>query len=124
MASACCKAARVLHTNKLVHRDFRMPNVVQLAYQQCMVIDLESVADVAARRLPENFQNVLKTCNTEALDAHGCFTPLSDMYSIGVLLREAHASVSSQAITFIHKLMDKELSAEAALTWLQHEWRQ
>ena len=124
MASACCKAAQVLHTNKLVHRDFRLPNVVQLAHQQYMVIDLESVADVKAKRLPENFYNVLKTCNAEALDADGRFTPLSDMYSIGVLLREALVSVSSQAVTFIHKLMDKELTAEAALTWLQHEWSQ
>ena len=89
-----------------------------------MVIDLESVADVTAKRLPENFHNVLKTCNAEALDAHGRFTPLSDMYSIGVLLREAYVSVSSQVVTFIHKLMDKELTAEAALAWLKHEWRQ
>lgn len=124
MASACCKAARVLHTTKLVHRDFRLPNMFQLAHQQYMVIDLESVADVTAKRLPENFHNVLNTCNAEALDADGCFTPLSDMYSIGVLLTEAHIRVSSQAATFIHKLMDKELTAEAALTWLQREWSQ
>ena len=52
------------------------------------------------------------------------FTPLSDMYSIGVLLREALVGVSTQALTFIQKLMDKELTAEAALTWLQHEWSQ
>ena len=113
MASACCKAAQVLHTNKLVHRDFRLPNVVQLAHQQYMVIDLESVADVTAKRLPENFHNVLKTCNAEALDADGHFTPLSDMYCIGVLLTEAHIRVSSQAATFTHKLLDKELTAEA-----------
>jgi hypothetical protein len=89
-----------------------------------MVIDLESVADVTAKRLPENFHNVLKTCNAEALDADGRFTPLSDMYSIGVLLREALVGVSTQALTVIQKLMDKELTAEAALTWLQHEWSQ
>ena len=89
-----------------------------------MVIDLESVADVTAKRLPEDFHNILKTCNAEALDADGRFTPLSDMYSIGVLLREALTDVSSQAGTFIQKLMDKELTAEAALTWLQHEWSQ
>lgn len=76
MASACCKAAQVLHRNKLVHRDFRLPNVVQLAHQQYMVIDLESVADVTAKRLPENFHNVLKTCNAKALDADGRFTPV------------------------------------------------
>ena len=124
MASACCKAAQVLHRNKLVHRDFRLPNVVQLAHQQYMVIDLESVADVTAKRLPENFHNVLKTCNAEALDADGRFAPLSDMYSIRSLLMEAHIRVSSQAATFIHKLTDKELTAEAALTWFQREWSQ
>ena len=124
VASACCKAAQVLHTNRQVHRDFRLPNVVQLADQQYMVIDLESVADVKAKPLPENFHNVLKTCTADALDVNGRFAPLSDMYSIGVLLREALPGVGSQASIFIQKLMDKELTAEAALTWLQHEWSQ
>ena len=89
-----------------------------------MVIDLESVADVTAKRLPEDFHHVLRTCTAEALDADGHFTALSDMYSMGVLLREAQVRVSSQAHTFIQKLMDKELTAEAALAWLQREWSQ
>lgn len=50
MATACCRAAQLLHTAKLVHRDLRLPNVVQLGPQHYMVIDLESVADLTAER--------------------------------------------------------------------------
>lgn len=88
-----------------------------------MVIDLESVTNATAERLPENFDRVLKTCSAEALDADGCFIPLSDMHCIGVLLKEAHASSNSpQADSFINKLVAKELTAEAALMWLGREW--
>lgn len=123
MATACCKAAQLLHAAKLVHRDLRLPNVVQLGPQQYMVIDLESVADLTAERSAGNLQYGLKTCNADALDADGCFTPMSDMHCIGVLLQDAHASCNSpQAYTFIHKLVAKELTAEVALMWLRHEW--
>ena len=88
-----------------------------------MVIDLESVADDTAKRLPKNFQHILKTCTAEALDASGCFTPLSDMHCIGLLLKEAQVRVTSiQADTFVHKLVAKELNAEAALMYLRNEW--
>lgn len=123
LATAVCTAAQMLHTVKLVHRDFRLPNVVQIGPQQYMVIDLESVADDVAKSLPKNFQHILKTCTAEALDAAGCFTALSDMYCIGLLLKEAHVSVTSiQADTFVHKLIDKQLNAEAALMYLRNEW--
>lgn len=120
LASPCCRTAHLLHSVKLVHRDLRMPNVVQLGHQHYMVIDLESAANLKAKCLPKNFHCVLKTCSAEALDAAGCFTA---MYCIGALLKEARPSLSSpQVDTFIHKLMAKELSAEAALMYLQHEW--
>lgn len=123
LATSVCTAAQMLHTAKLVHRDFRLPNVVQLGPQQYMVIDLESVAKATAEGLPKNFQHILKTCSAEALDAARRFTTLSDMYCIGLLLKEAYISVTSiQADTFAHKLMAKELSAEAALVYLQTEW--
>ncbi len=123
LASACCKAAQVLHANNLVHRDLRLPNVVQLAHHQYMVIDLESVAGLTQERLPEDFHHALKTCTSEALDAAGCFTALSDMYCIGVLLKEAYPTVCSlQAASFIQSLMAKKLTAEAALEYLQYEW--
>ena len=123
LATACCTAAQILHTAKLVHRDLRLPNVVQLGPQQYMVIDLESVANEKAKRLPNNFHYVLKTCNVEALDAAGRFTALSDMYCIGFLLKEAHVSVTSLEVdAFVHKLMAKELTAKAALVYLRNEW--
>lgn len=123
LATAVCSAAQMLHTAKLVHRDFRLPNVVQIGPQQYMVIDLESVADDTAKRLPKNFQHILKTCTAEALDASGCFTALSDMHCIGLLLKEAQVRVTSiQADTFVHKLIAKELNAEAALMYLRNEW--
>ena len=121
LATSVCIAAQMLHTAKLVHRDFRLPNVVQLGPQQYMVIDLESVAYETAESLPKNFQHILKTCNAEALDAARRFTTLSDMYCIGLLLKEANVT-SIQADTFVHKLMAKQLSAEAALMYLRNEW--
>lgn len=123
MATACCTAAQVLHKVKLVHRDLRLPNVVQLGNQHYMVIDLESVAELSTSRLPEEFHCVLKTCKPEALDALGCFTALSDMYCIGLLLDEAHTShISPPADAFVRKLMAKEMTAEAALVYLRHQW--
>ena len=124
LASACCRTARLLHSVKLVHRDLQMPNVVQLGHQHYMVIDLESVANLTVKRLPKNFHCVLKTCSAdlEALDAVGCFTAMSDIYCIVVLLKEAQGLSSPQINTFIHKLMAKVLSAEAALMYLQHAW--
>ena len=127
LAVACCSAAQVLHDDKLVHRDLRLPNVVQLGHQHYMVIDLESVASAVAKPLPIDFHNVLKTCTAEALDDTGRFTALSDMFCIGVLLKEVVNSratpYSVQANHFIYKLLVKELTAVAALMCLQREWR-
>jgi len=126
LAVACCSAAQVLHDDKLVHRDLRLPNVVQLGHQHYMVIDLESVASSEAKPLPKNFHNVLKTCTAEALDKAGCFTALSDMFCIGVLLQEVvnlrATPYSVQASNFMHKLLGKDLTAATALACLQHEW--
>ena len=102
----------VPHDDKLVHRDLRLPNVVQLGHQQYMVIDLESVASFAAEPLPEDFHHVLKTCTAEALDSAGCATALSDIFCIGVLSKEVANSratpYSVQADHFVHKLLEKE----------------
>ncbi|DBB09237.1 TPA: hypothetical protein ACH3X3_007820 [Trebouxia sp. C0006] len=126
LAVACCSAAKVLHDYKLVHRDLRLPNVVQLGREHYLVIDLESVASTAAKALPQDFHNVLKTCNAEALDDARHFTVMSDMFCIGVLLKEVVDSratpYSAQANRFIRKLLDKDLAAVPALMWLQREW--
>lgn len=123
LASACCKAAQLLHADKLVHQDLRWPDVVQLAHHQYMVIDLESVAELTQKSLPEDTCSALKTCTSKALDAAGCFTALSDMYCIGALLQEGYPTACSlQSASFIQNLMAKELTAEAALEFLRHEW--
>lgn len=126
LAVACCSAAKVLHDNNLVHRDLRLPNVVQLGREHYMVTDLESVARSAAKPLPQNFHNVLETCTAEALDDARHFTAMSDMFCIGVLLKEVVDSratpYSPEANLFIRKLLDKDLTAMAALMQLQHEW--
>ena len=126
LAVACCSAAKVLHDNNLVHHDLRLPNVVQLGHEHYMVIDLESVASSAAKPLPQDFHNVLKTCTAEALDHARHFTAMSDMFCIGVLLKEVVDSratpYSPKANLFVHKLLHKDLTAMAALTQLQHEW--
>jgi hypothetical protein len=76
-----------------------------------MVIDLESVASFAAEPSPKDFQNILKTCTAEALDNARRYTALSNMFCIGVLLKEI---VNSRAIPysvqdnrFMHKIWIK-----------------
>ncbi len=50
-------------------------------------------------------------------------TALSDMYCIGVLLKETCSTLCSlQAAIFVKSLTAKELTAEAALEYLQCEW--
>lgn len=125
-AVACCRAAQVLHDNKLVHCDLRLPNIVQLERGQHMVIDLESVASSAAKTLPKSFHRVLRTCTTEALNPSRCFTVLSDMCCVGLVMKEADSSFatlcSRQGGVFIQRLLDKSLTAAQASTFLKHDW--
>ena len=107
LAVACCSAAQVLHDNKLVHCDLHLPNVVQLAHQQYRVIDLESVASSAAEPLPKDFHDVLKTCAAEGLDNAHRFAALSDMFCIGVLLKEV---VDSRATPYSVQAIDSYTS--------------
>ena len=116
LASACCKAAQVLHRANLVHRELRLPNVVQLDHQQYLVIDLESVAELTQTPLPADFDHVLKTCSAETLDISCCSTALSDMYCIALVVQEASlAACSVQAFNCISELYNKALTAEVAL---------
>lgn len=81
----CCHAAKILHDKQHVHRNLRVPNVVQLGPEQFTVIDLESVARVSDERLPEDFELKLRTRTPSVLNRRGCFTPASDMHCIGQL---------------------------------------
>lgn len=87
LATACCSAAQVLQTVGLVHRDLRLPNVVQVGHQHYMVIDLESVAGAVAEPLPAYFHFVLKACTAEALDRAHCFTAIPTCSALEVCCR-------------------------------------
>jgi serine/threonine protein kinase len=85
MAKNVCEALSVLHEAGLVHRDVRLPNVVQVSQEQFMLIDLETVADFPFR-LPEGFQ-YFKEWSIEMLEGN-LYTPMSDMYQLGKLLEK------------------------------------
>lgn len=120
LAKSCCTAAGILHRTGLVHRDIRLPNVVQLGPLHYILIDLESAAPVSSERLSAD--NCLRTCTTAALD-QGRFTTASDMYCIGKVLQEARPlEVSQAAVSFIDNLVGKRLTAVEALHELETSW--
>ena len=125
IALATCKAARILHAKGLVHRDLRFANIIELARRQYVVIDLESVAEVGGAALPENFEQVLRTCKPITLDAQRRYTEASDMYSIGRLLEGLCTNTiqPSEAVRkFINQLKSKKLTAAAAVQQLGTSW--
>ncbi len=120
MAKNVCEALSVLHEAGLVHRDVRLPNVVQVSQEQFMLIDLETVAAYPFR-LPEGFQ-YFREWSIEMLEGNS-YTPMSDMYQLGRLLeKDVHwmTEISESALQFIRKLRSKECTAAMALSdpWL------
>jgi hypothetical protein len=120
MAKNVCEALSVLHEAGLVHRDIRLPNVVQVSQEQFMLIDLETVA-ASPFRLPEGFQ-YLRGWSIEMLEG-SFYTPMSDMYQLGRLLeKDVHwmTEISESALQFIRKLRSKKCTAAMALNdpWL------
>jgi hypothetical protein len=120
MAKNVCEALSVLHEAGLVHRDVRLPNVVQVSQEQFMLIDLETVAAYPFR-LPEGFQ-YFREWSIEMLEGNS-YTPMSDMYQLGRLLKkDVHwmTEISESALQFIRKLRSKECTAVMALSdpWL------
>ncbi|CAM6048154.1 unnamed protein product [Sphagnum compactum] len=120
MAKNVCEALSVLHEAGLVHRDVRLPNVVQVSQEQFMLIDLETVAAYPFR-LPEGFQ-YFREWSIEMLEGN-LYTPMSDMYQLGRLLeKDVHwmTEISESALQFIRKLRSKECTAAMALSdpWL------
>ncbi|KAH8966001.1 hypothetical protein BDL97_03G000300 [Sphagnum fallax] len=120
MAKNVCEALSVLHEAGLVHRDVRLPNVVQVSQEQFMLIDLETVA-ASPFRLPQGFE-YLREWSNEMLEG-SCYTPMSDMYQLGRLLEKDvrwMTEISESALQFIRKLRSKECTAAMALSdpWL------
>jgi hypothetical protein len=120
MAKNVCEALSVLHEVGLVHRDVRLPNVVQVSQEQFMLIDLETVAAYPFR-LPQGFQ-YFREWSIEMLEGNS-YTPMSDMYQLGRLLeKDVHwmTEISESALQFIKKLRSKEYTAAMALSdpWL------
>jgi serine/threonine protein kinase len=83
MTKNVCEALSALHDAGLVHRDVRLPNVVQVSQEQFMLIDLETVA-ASPFRLPEGFQ-YFRGWSIEMLE-DSFYTPMLDMYQLGILL--------------------------------------
>jgi hypothetical protein len=120
MAKNVCEALSVLHEAGLVHRDVRLPNVVQVSQEQFMLIDLETVAAFPFR-LAAGFQ-YFREWSIEMLEGN-LYTPMSDMYQLGRLLeKDVHwmPEISESALQFIRKLRSKEYTAVMALSdpWL------
>jgi hypothetical protein len=120
MAKNVCKALSVLHGAGLVHRDVRLPNVVQVSQEQFMLIDLETVA-ASPFQLPQGFQ-YFRGWSIEMLEGSS-YTPMSDMYQLGRLLeKDVHwmTEISESALQFIGKLISKKCTAPMALNdpWL------
>jgi hypothetical protein len=116
----------VLHEAGMVHRDFRFDNIVQLSPDSYMIIDLESVGDASAGRLPKGF--ALYGWDAGTLDDgwnDGCYTKLSDMYQIGKLVGSQISTltggVSSNASSFVEQLRSKKLNADESV---RHPWFQ
>uniref|UniRef100_A0A7S0RFW1 Protein kinase domain-containing protein n=1 Tax=Chlamydomonas leiostraca TaxID=1034604 RepID=A0A7S0RFW1_9CHLO len=134
VALACCSGLAALHaaTPPLVHRDIRQPNVVRLAGGAWLLIDLEQAA-YAARLLPAGYRlsdwddHTLERAQQQASqvgqqEASMLYTPLSDMYQLGKMLRGyGVAGLSPAASAFSAALIAKQLTAQDAL---QHPWLQ
>lgn len=122
MALSCCLAASVLHKANVLHSDFRESNVVWLAPDHCMVIDLEH-----CRRLSDPLPTQrLADWDGGTMDTDGgkeVYSKRSDMYQIGVMVRKAllalPVSHSKAAYAFVAEVLQKSLDAEGALS---HEW--
>jgi hypothetical protein len=122
MAKNVCEALSVLHEAGLVHRDVRLPNVVQVSQEQFMLIDLETVA-ASPFRLPEGFQ-YLRGWSMKMLEG-SFYTPMSNMYHLGRLLEKDvrwMTEISESALQFIRKLRSKKCTAAMALSdpWLSN----
>ena len=132
VAHACCQAAAALHTDGIVHCDFRMANVVRLDADSWMVIDLEYCRRardplLTKLRLVEwddvtlaKWDDGITTKARKGQTARW-YTELSDMYQIGGLLRQhLQDTFSGDAKGFVSALRKKTLKADEALkhTWL------
>jgi serine/threonine protein kinase len=120
MAKNVCEALSVLHEAGLVHRDVRLPNVVQVSQEQFMLIDLETVA-ASPFRLLKGFQ-YLRGWNIEMLEG-SFYTPMLDMYQLGRLLEKDvrwMTEISKSTLQFIKKLRSKKCTTLMALSdpWL------
>jgi hypothetical protein len=143
VALACCETARVLHAKGLVHRDFRLANVVCLGPRTSdedsagtdsnaggsdqndednayMVIDLEGAAKEGAEMPPDC--GLALAGVDGVLDRDGNYTMASDMFEIGILLQpilQKLGAYRGEAKALVLALKRKELSAVQAMN---HSW--
>ncbi|KAG0592450.1 hypothetical protein KC19_1G252500 [Ceratodon purpureus] len=112
LAQNVCEALSVLHEAGLVHRDIRLQNILQVSKEQFMLIDLETVA-ASPFRVPPGFK-WFKEWSDATLEG-AVYTPLSDMYQLGILLERRMRWESPGAKDFIRRLKTKQCSAAMAL---------
>lgn len=123
VAISCLHAARALHEKGLVYTDFRKDNIVWLSEEHCMVIDLETCR-LADQPLPQPV-HMLRDWDEGTLEKredNSYFTPASDLYQIGKMLRPLQPVQQSQlGGAFVQLLMSKTATTAEAL---QHIWLQ
>ncbi|XP_024375983.1 crinkler effector protein 8 [Physcomitrium patens] len=120
LAKSVCNALKVLHEKGFVHRDVRLPNIVEITHGQFMLIDLETVAESPFFVHP-SFHYLTDWSRDMLENSH--YTPKSDMYQLGKLLGDKFATFtrSPSAQQFISRLMSKQVDANTALEdpWLK-----
>jgi serine/threonine protein kinase len=120
LAKSVCNALKVLHEKGFVHRDVRLPNIVEVTHGQFILIDLETVAESPFYVHP-SFHYLTYWSRDMLENSH--YTPKSDLYQLGKLLSDKFASFtqSPSARQFISRLMSKEVDANTALEdpWLK-----
>uniref|UniRef100_A0A7I4C1P7 Protein kinase domain-containing protein n=1 Tax=Physcomitrium patens TaxID=3218 RepID=A0A7I4C1P7_PHYPA len=120
LAKSVCNALKVLHEKGFVHRDVRLPNIVEITHGQFMLIDLETVAESPFFVHP-SFHYLTDWSRDMLENSH--YTPKSDMYQLGKLLGDKFTTFtrSPSARQFISRLMSKQVDANTALEdpWLK-----
>ncbi|CAL8466446.1 g5982 [Coccomyxa elongata] len=118
LAKSCCTATAGLHRAKLVHRDFRLGNVVRTSNVEGLytVIDMEHAGMAGQKWTLEK----LRDWDEGTLDKDGRYVPSSDVYQIGIMLHDISGGINmpSQFDDMVKQMLQKSISAEKACQML------
>lgn len=119
-----CRGLRTLNEHKLVHRDVRATNLLWTneARQAAVLVDLDTAGPSGqtpnanlAGHFAQQWHVPIGDSSMKALTEAGVYDHLSDVHMLGKLLLGLSSSHSSEFHEFCMRLVNKELSAEAAL---------